>query len=1262
VSILNAISDITPAMLEALGDHRAVLVFRELLWAQARRKGAPINGIHISEKTDVADGGIDAVVDAGLLHGADELLRPGTSFQIKAGATCKPWTKGWIKKELFGPKPVARENLAPRVRACMEQERRYVLVCFGVDLTPDDQLPRARLVISSILRECGFYSPHVEVWGQSHVIGLLRPYLAIRLAISGRSDFAFQTHALWSRRSEMQPALHLGDAQRQFIDEIGDLLRDDQVGHVHIIGEPGVGKSRLVLEATSAPDLQPLVIFVDDGEELLQSALLRTLIRDASLFAILVVDDNCPPRTRASLWNQLNPFRTRVRLITLDHGPERPRGESMMMLDAPPLSDESVAAIIRDYVSHPLEAARWAKLCGGSPRFAHLVGENLRRHPEDVFQEPATVNVWDRIICGRDDHSSLVVDQRRTVLRHIALFERFGFESPVVNEAEFIAALVSKTDPSITWPRFQAIVCELRHRRILQGKRTLYITPTVLQVYLYREYWENHGRGSTLCDTLEQLPSSLWQWFTEMLRYAHTSEVGNAAVKELLSRHGLFPSDSLPDSQRVAKLISVVAETCPEETLSCLRRTIGSWDVNRRREYSEGRHWIIEALEKLVVWDQLFDEAAELILDLAEAENSRYANNASGTFASLFSLRPALSATEASPSRRLPVLTRALLSPSPARRELALEACRNALLNRSMSRFVGSEQQGVRPRANLWLPKTQGELWTEYRAIWQLLVGMLDSWPVSDRPKLAKTLIEAARTMIQIPGAEKSVLTVLKRLVDDTVIDRRDLVKLFNNFRLYLGTRLPATTRSSIAALGARLEGKSIRSGLRRYVELRDHDDDREDREQRGRVAKKLQRLALDAQNHPRKLSRELPWLVRDKQGYSFDFGLELGRLDADTQLCGAIIRAVESAGDEWTPPFLAGYLAAIAQRNKEKWEEVMLGLLQRKALRRHIGGLIQHSFGYSDRVAEPVIELVERGAIGVEQFAQWRYPHWLQGMDERLFARMQELLLRSDAEWALSVAIEQFHWYYVEDKSRTTLPEDLAFRVLTHERLFEDAQDPSIDYSWSRVADRFAAVYPHRALDLLTASLSRLDSYNSIFAHSSHAHASFERLVSVNPTAAWNHIVDLLDDLRSGRAWMIQHWLGSDGARLVGDNSAGAIRLFPRNKVWDWIDDDIDQRVFWVLRVLPKSLTESNGGDLTQDFICRYGHDPEVLTALRAHFMCEGYWGNASDHYRRKRDTAQSHLRDNSNFLVTSFLNRYIESLNHEIESAELEEERDIR
>jgi hypothetical protein len=153
-----------------------------------------------------------------------------------------------------------------------------------------------------------------------------------------------------------------------------------------------------------------------------------------------------------------------------------------------------------------------------------------------------------------------------------------------------------------------------------------------------------------------------------------------------------------------------------------LEDTLGTWIRAEVLHFTDGRREIIHSLEKIAVWRELFCGAARLLLLLAAAENETWANNATGVFAEMFSNGPGrVSPTEAPPRERLAVLQEAITSLSTEERRVALRAIDVALKVNAVTRVLGTERQGLRREAQLWMPKDRSEHVEAYRAIWLLL-------------------------------------------------------------------------------------------------------------------------------------------------------------------------------------------------------------------------------------------------------------------------------------------------------------------------------------------------------------------------------------------------------------------------------------------------------------------------------------------------------------------------------------------------------------
>jgi len=278
----------------------------------------------------------------------------------------------------------------------------------------------------------------------------------------------------------MQNSFQTGEAQKEFIAKLQAALRDSTTtaGHIHVHGEAGIGKTRLVLEATRAPDLASLVLYAGSPAEILQGDLMNALLQEDNNLTVLLVADETNREARTRIWDKLKFRGPRIRLVTIYN--EWETSSEIPVLNAPLLAREEIARIIESYNIPMDQAERWAELCSGSPRVAHVIGLNLRNNPEDLLKPPETVNIWHRYVFAGDDPNSAAAQDRLIVLRYVALFKRFGFEEPVMAEAMAIAKLIQTGFPQITWPKFQTVITELKQRRILQGETTLYVTPKAL--------------------------------------------------------------------------------------------------------------------------------------------------------------------------------------------------------------------------------------------------------------------------------------------------------------------------------------------------------------------------------------------------------------------------------------------------------------------------------------------------------------------------------------------------------------------------------------------------------------------------------------------------------------------------------------------------------------------------------------------------------------------------------------------------------------
>jgi hypothetical protein len=1247
-------------LIGALGSTAAVDLVADLLWAEARRVGFPTTAVTISKATTVADGGIDAKVAAATVpeeawKGSfipDEL----TCFQIKTGTSFKPWQEGDLKEELFGKNPPSLAALSNGVRACLESGGTYVLICTALDpVEPNRTTAIANL--RQLLATCGFPDAKVDVWGQSTLTGFVQRFPALALKATGNSSAHLQSHNVWASQEEMRRRLELGKSQADFIDTVAtELRRSEGAVHVHVRGDAGIGKTRLVLEATTFDDLQPLVVYCDSPSTFLSGPLMAALQHEAHDLVAIVVVDECDVTNRAAIWNALKSQSPRVKLITIYNDLHEPTGTTVIA-DVPILDDAQVAAIIEAYGVPHDDARRWAPLCGGSPRVGHVVGQNLNNNPDDMLREPDTVIVWDRYIVGGDDEAQPAVRQRRLVLRYISLFRRFGYGSAYIAEAQFIADLVQKADPDITWNRFQEIVKLLRDRKILQGETTLYITPRLLHIKLWTEWWETYGTGFDVKQFVEGLPSSLANWYHEMFIYARESGVASKVVTDLLKPDTPYGDVGFLADGRGSMFFRALSEAAPHAGLAFLKRTIGTMTAEELLAFEgDPRRQVVWALEAAAVWREHFEDAARLLLKLAEAENEKFANNATGEFTGLFSLAYGpVAPTEAPPSDRLPLLREAIESKSKKIREVALQAFDTALDTGSSSRIVGAEYQGLRQPPQLWMPPTWDELFDAYRGVWNLLVQKLATLQDEERKRGIQILANHIRGLCQAKPLFSLVMETLVSLTDKYPESRLPIVKALEETLHYDRKSFDDERLSRLEALRTSLVNKDFHSRLQRYVGM-DLIHETVSSEEIDSVEAKLSELAEEALANPDQLLPELDWLVSGNQGNNgFRFGLELAKRDEQFALMDTLLDAQRRADQGGGAFFLSGYFSGLFQRDGELWESTLDRMALDEALRHHVSELTWRS-GVTQRAAIRVLALVESKKISPNSLRLFAYGGVARHVPEPVFEKWIEALLAPQTKEGVAIAVDLVHSYYLFGEARPSLPQGLTRRVLTADAFFQQSDArrffSQVEYDWIRVATAFLERFPEEGPTLSAALLQAFGEEGTLTEGFNSQVTEVLTTVSRRfPSEVWAQIVSVVGPPMDSRAFKVTRWLREGGLSWMRPTD-----------VWNWIDADIEKRARFAASFVPSAVFRSEAQtSWARELLVRYGHRADVRASLHANAGTEFWSGPASSHYQSKKASFEELKANEDDPNVRLWLDEEIESLTARIEQWRITEERDF-
>ena len=1248
--------EIESKLLEELNPEQSTIAFRDLLWAEAYRIGVPTTKIHITENITVADGGIDAAIESLPIKTDSILLKGNSYFQIKSGRV-SPWQRSWVKNELFKGKDISEENLGGEVLRCLNSNGRYVLVCFGISLSPK-QIHNAKSHFSSYFEECGHNDIEIEILGRTHLVNLFNKYPGLCLKINGIDGF-FMSHDAWARDLLMNTPLHIGDQQKEFIKIIRTQIGSDEIKHIRILGEPGLGKTRLVMEVLSTEEFSKLTVYFKHADDFQNSNLMNQLLHPYRNICAIIVVDECSMKEMSSIWTSLANVLETSKLITIDHGPEQKLNEkSLMRLDCPRLENKQIIEILGDYISGKLDLDRWAEFCDGSPRVAHALGKNLQNNPEDILAAPSEIPIWDRFIAGYGDPDAQQSLEIRCVLRHIALFRKFGFRKPVDVEGEWIAKLIEETDSSITYSKFCEIVNMLEERRILQGKKTLLIVPKALHIYLWLDFWKNYGEAHDLTSLLQRIPESMTEWFTSMFRYGYGNDKAQEHIKQILGTGGVYDEDGFAESRKGCRLLNVLAEANPNATLECIKRKYGQWSYEKLLNFHEGRQDIVWALEKISIWPDTFEGALRVLIKLAEAENANNANNSTGLFVSLYNLGYGrLAPTTVPPKERIPPLNEILKSDNINLNKLGLKALKSALDTYSGVRMVGAEYQGIRPVPKFWMPKTWGELWEEYKRYWDLLIETRNRWHSDLRREANEIIVGCSAGLFKIPILVETVLNELERLICDEEPPLQSIVGLITRIIRFREDKYEETIITKLKDINDKITGDSYQTRLRRYVFLASWNDLLDDEEERGETQKKkITSLAKESILNVNAFEKCVREIVKGNNFQISQFGQVLANEDKKRQLLPIITKTYKILSNEAEHFLLSGYLTSVFLQDEKEWEKYALEILFDEELGKIRFNIIRFS-GLTDKVFIALLENLQEGNLEINELLTG-YWAFLKKINKESIIKMLTFLHKVNTGNSLSAAIDILDEYFVRGKIE--LPENLTLEILTGKPLFEDKYGHGhISWHWEQIAKEWIIRYQNRKIKLFEKIfLACPENLLTLCSVGEDAKNILWQIAKEDPNNCWQVLTEMIEDVHSRISNRIQHWLGNEIS--FDDNVFGAIILFEIGSITDWIDGNPKERAPYIARTVPKSF-DNNYGRITRTIIDKYGDLKEVRSALHCNFWSGGWCGPRSKHYEQKRRNARQWLLKEQSQNVRNWLQEYIKYLTTDIEQAELEEEREF-
>ena len=1197
-------------------ENGAVSLARTLCMAEAGRHGLPVDTVSFSGRVKAQDQGIDGrtrfPVDL------DTLVPRGPHvWQIKSGGTT-PSASAEFDAEKHAALVEAIEGGAD-----------YVLFWTN---DPTDQIrSNVRESFSTKVQEVRADAKTVVLFADE-IERLCYIHLAVLAQVGPVPISGLTGLDVWARHFELIE-YQADDARTETIESIRQhVVREGEPVEVHVFGDTGVGKSRLVHEALSQDGVRERVLVATDPA-IWDHGLLTIIAGKPESSLILVVDD-CDADDRRALTRLVGMSLGRVRLVTIGSRASRERpAEDRRRLEVLPLAIEASQKIALSTGLGEAEARVVAGLTEGYPGLASTLAKAIAYGSSET-------TLLARIRGDEDIGlvlATLVDESEVQLLGLLALFERIGFDGDLAPELTLACEAFGVDEAAV-----RSVAERELQRFVSTAGRFRRVTPRLFAVWLASRFLEI--RAGSIANELEQLPESLRERIVEQMREFAGDPVVSRTLGALLEQTPFTSGAVAGVDDSAARLIHVASLVNPAAAMDTIERILQGVTTDQLLLARDGRRGLVRSLEVLLWFDDFFERAATAALRLALAENETWSNNATGAVQGIY--RVYLGGTSANYERRVQWTQRSLDTFGTEAIPIIAPGLALAFDDHE---FRSATDFGGRTAPSEWRPSTLAEEVAARRSAWNLLVDLAHR-EAEPSDQVEQALAQCIRTALR-RGLSSDVLATLPT-VEWTPRGRAKIIQSLNHARSY--DELDRLLDEDIARLTSSLAGLDLEERAT-YVLASSVGELTDDRDE---LMSGRPRILLD--------------LVEDVARAGWGAWLRLAELtlegDPDTasRLFDELARLAPSAefereleGLQPTPvPALVGYVRGLVAASQMDPVTVLEKWLEQDHLR---GAIVQavHLLPASDALAGLAIDAADRDSSQAYQLGRFLYGAWTRtlGADaaasilERIAQVVVKGLADGDARSALHT-LEQALGIADQWTEANPVPQrDTPFRV-TLDKLLQVAEGASsgnssmLDLHVAHIINRLDLDASEK-LAMLMRRFRALQSFPSEYDLE-----QLDHLTASDPELSSDAVVELLRLSADGQFHPWSMWLedakilsrveGATGAELVIDL---VTRTCPRG-TWPSLMGHIAFDTDAPDPLLVALLGKSDDKELRGRSTFRFMHPRSTS------------WGPESENLRRRRELAIQ-WQDLAGLpaLFVTWLGELVEVLDDSIAQAELRE-----
>ncbi|WP_144234499.1 hypothetical protein [Oceanidesulfovibrio marinus] len=1155
-SIYRDALQVSPERIARISDEELNVLMADLLRVQAHKCRSPRSEVRVNTEGKAKDGGCDGW--SARPEVADDWLgSTDTCWQFKAGTAGNP---SRLRGEIAKPIPTKT----------LHEDGRFVVVTSGSTNGKRGETDRLKVLVEEATR-LSIPATNIEVLGSERLTNWCNQHPAVAAKWAGRPAGLLRFED-WANSEVHQVTWQATDSINQEIVKLqADMdLDGGSILHLHIHGQPGVGKTRFALELCRGAGWVESVIYIPQASDVRLLELIDSTADEQDVHLTIVADE-VQLNQLTQLRDSISRANGRIRLISVGHckTPDRTHIPAYEVL---PLDPQSVRAVVKgwhpampqehiDFIAQFAQGyVRLVKLAADAVALSGIkdVSGLLERHEIQLFFD------------------KMLGDHERLALYVVAVLSSIGWKDDKQIEGETVAKHLG-----LEWNKVRNDV-ELFHTRfgiVPRGGRYRYISPIPLGIHLAVEAWDRFP------DLLRSLPDVLPSEDAKEAYYERLQSMVSTPEARVYAREELSnffrPEDFLEEIN--VKRWAALSTADPEQAARGLFLALSKARIETIEKITDGaRRELVWTLVRLAWRPLAFDNSVKSLALLAEAENERWSNNATGEFIGRFQVY--LGGTAVPYLERLIVLDDLLALNRPALNRLVVQALARA--SESYPTRMGINLESDALVEEEWLPRTGKE---HFECI-KTSIERLCEIAKQRFPGIQGDLITAAQEfsmLLRDEHVRPLVITfyeaVRQAYTETREALRRCISEVVNKERKYWND-LDVKELAELDALHSSFEDSSLQARLRQHIGQPNWELEKEP---------DLKPLAKELLSKQEVIEQEWPFLTSPDAPNGWALGVALAKEDSNNELaylmpafanaendfrivCGYICTNREQLGDEWYQDWFNSILAINPKPLKLVFEVVW-------------------RCGVTTSIASKVINILDTENVASEIVGQLAYGKWGQELTvDSLEEVLNTMVANSYPATALAILSSRIDAFPQEKEQWQSLAIKLA---LMPEIIRANSMT---NFYWRNVCKILIKDHPGEiALAIFREQADRKS--RKRIAQYGDAAKVLKSCVEEDPKAVWEAFLPLLEDTQE--AYILS----------IGFPS-GIVDQMPVSDIEAWINKDPNKRAATIVSFLKMDF--SNDENLASQLIEKYSDQEKIPGRVFSKFVSGSWAGPASSHW----------------------------------------------